>query len=518
MSSYRFARRSFLGAVGVGAVGIKTLLNNLEASAQTPPVSPPRLLVGTYPVGTVRPDFEPKGTGTTYTTSRLLKPFEDAGLRQDMVVLYGLSTESIRGPGGIGHQKGMVMMVTGVPTKFTRAGQFIDQDVCADGPSFDQIFRSKVPGLKTAKGFLNVICDNRVDYNPEISVQCMSYDYATRPVEAIEPGTGRENIPLLSELSPLQVYTTTFGSLVPGGAGGAGGASGTTSADLVRGLKQNKSVLDYSLRELARLRELAPASERAKIDFHSDAVRKIETRLSTQLSSTGMGMTAMCTAKVPPNIVGGKYDGGIHRDYGNPTATVSDEVVHEQVGLLHAGLIKAAFLCDLTRVATFQWSPGVNHIAFKGLFPGQTNAIYQHHPLSHRIRTSDTLLTSNRPPEVEYLTKVNEWYNTLWAKVVADFKTTMDMNGKSLLDSTVIPYVTEVAACGHEYFPLPVMIFGGKSLGVVGGQYQYLNKRPHNDMWLSVAKAFGLTPDMLKTEKFMQDAANYTGPIAGVVA
>jgi hypothetical protein len=426
----------------------------------------------------------------------------------------------IRGPGGIGHQKGMVMMTTGTATKFTRAGEFIDQDVCADGPSFDQIFRSKVPGLQTPKGFLNVICDNRVDYNPETSVQCMSYDYAVRPVEAIEGGAARENIPLLPELSPMQVYMGTFGGLMPGGTGGAGGAS---AAELTRAIKQRKSVLDYSLRELARLRQLAPASERPKIDFHGDAVRKIEMQLSAHLTGGmggmgGTGTPATCSVMPPPNVIGGKYDGGIHRDYANPTATVSDEAVHDQVGLLHAGLIKAAFLCDLTRVATFQWSPGVNHIAFKGLYPGEPNTIYMHHPLSHRIGTSATLVTSNRAAEVEYLTRVNEWYNARWAKIIADFKATTDMFGNSLLDSTVIPYVTEVAACGHEYFPLPVMIFGGRKLGLQGGQYQYLNRRPHNDMWLTVARAFGLTVDALKAEKFMQDTTTYTGPIAGIVA
>jgi hypothetical protein len=187
------------------------------------------------------------------------------------------------------------------------------------------------------------------------------------------------------------------------------------------------------------------------------------------------------------------------------------------VGLLHAGLIKAAFMCDLTRVATFQWSPGVNHIAFKGLYPGQPNAIYMHHPLSHRIATADTLVTSGRRPEVDFLTSVEEWYNVRWARIVADFKTTADMFGNSLLDTTVIPYVTEVAACGHEYYPLPSIIFGGRKLGLQSGQYQFLDRRPHNDMWLTIAKAFGLTTDALKAEKFMQDKTTYTGAIAGLV-
>src|SRR6185295_937547 len=57
MSSYRFARRSSLRAVG-GAVGLKVMLRNLEASAAgTPP--PPRFLAMYWPVGTVRYFFLP---------------------------------------------------------------------------------------------------------------------------------------------------------------------------------------------------------------------------------------------------------------------------------------------------------------------------------------------------------------------------------------------------------------------------------------------------------------------------
>src|SRR3982751_142632 len=120
MRGYRFARRSFLQGVG-GAIGLKVMLRNLEASAQGMK-SPPRFLLTHHPVGTVRPDFEPKGAGAPYTTSRILKPFEDAGLRNDMIVLYGLSNDSISGPGG-GHEKGTPIMPPGAATPGTRAGE-----------------------------------------------------------------------------------------------------------------------------------------------------------------------------------------------------------------------------------------------------------------------------------------------------------------------------------------------------------------------------------------------------------
>src|SRR5262249_44589675 len=50
--SYRLKRRAFLQGVGAGGLGLKIMLRNLEASAQTA-TSPPRLLLTHWPVGIV---------------------------------------------------------------------------------------------------------------------------------------------------------------------------------------------------------------------------------------------------------------------------------------------------------------------------------------------------------------------------------------------------------------------------------------------------------------------------------
>ena len=34
------------------------------------------------------------------------------------------------------------------------------------------------------------------------------------------------------------------------------------------------------------------------------------------------------------------------------------------------------------------------------------------------------------------------------------------------------------------------MIFGGSALGMKGGQFQNLQSRPHNDLWISIAQAY----------------------------
>ena len=62
-------------------MGLKISLRNLEARLRGP--RPAALLAQHFPVGTARAKFVPGGSGSTYTTSPILKPFEDAGLRSD---------------------------------------------------------------------------------------------------------------------------------------------------------------------------------------------------------------------------------------------------------------------------------------------------------------------------------------------------------------------------------------------------------------------------------------------------
>jgi hypothetical protein len=519
MMSYKFARRSFLRGIG-GAVGLKVMLRNIEASAQGVK-SPPRLLITHWPVGTVQPDYVPKTSTNaaipSNVNSPILMPFATAGLGGDMTTFFGLTTSRLPLNGGGGHEGGTVVMMTGIGAPGTRAGETEGDDAFAGGPSIDQILLNDVPilqkkGNKAANGFENAICDSRVDF-AEVSTQCLSYGYATTSVTPVSGTVRTQASPLLPTLRPLDLFTNLFGSFMPPTTGGPTPA-------VLKALHERKSVLDFALRELAQLSTLAPASERSKIDIHAQAIRDIETQISMQLQGTG-GPAMGCTPPaMPPAVSGGASDKGNHNDYGNPVATVADDTLHAQIGGLHMGILKAAFTCDIIRVATFQWSPGTNHVAFKGQFPGEANTIYQHHPLSHRIGTSDTLVTgTGRRPEVGFLTNVQTWYNTQMAQILAGWKATTDVMGGNLFDNTIIPFVTEVAATGHEHTNMPAMLFGGKALGWKQGQYLAVN-RPLNDLWLTIAQSFGLTTGAapFSNELLVKNTAGYTGPIANLWA
>src|SRR5688572_11182128 len=98
MVAYRVSRRAFLAGLG-GAFGLQILLRNLEAAAEGAQ-SPARLLNLFWPNGTMRQRFLPTGGRTDFQISPILEPFETAGLREELTILYGLSLAMLRAPGG----------------------------------------------------------------------------------------------------------------------------------------------------------------------------------------------------------------------------------------------------------------------------------------------------------------------------------------------------------------------------------------------------------------------------------
>lgn len=506
MKSYRFSRRSFIEATGA-AVGLHTLLRNAEAQAQGTATPPKRLLITHHPVGTCRYAWNPSGSGTTYTTSRILKPFEDAMLRSDMIIVDGLTMRTIGGPGG-GHEKGTVIMSTGTATRGTRTGQSEQDDPMAAGPSFDQVLLALRPELARPFPSLYALCDDRIDFQ-EISTRCMSYAMETRAQPAVGwqgGGNSFEHTPMRPTLKPLDLYTRVFGTMIPG----------SNTDALVRARAAKKSALDFSLRELAKLRTLAPASQKALLDAHEAAIRALE----TQLDSQGMGC-APPTA--PPSTLSSTPDDGKdHDNYaGNQQASKADDANHKLVAEAHEAIIRTAFQCDLTRVGLFQFSPGTNHVAFSpGMHPGQPNAILMHHPVSHRIASPGQITQSNA--DAEFLVNVEIWYNTRLAEFLNTLKV-KDINdpaGGTLLDNMVVPHLTEVSETVHGYEPMPLLIFGGKNLGFKGGQFLKFTGRPYNDYWLTIFAAFGITTAELQnlTVNGVKGAPMLRSPNQGILA
>jgi len=512
------ARRSFLTAVG-GAIGLRVMLRNMVAFAEGA-TSPPRFLLTHWPVGTLRHRFLPTGTGASYVASSIIQPFIDAGLRDDMSVFYGFSDGHLRCPGGGGHEAGTPFTTTCSAAPGTRQNGGEGDDGVAGGPSFDQIFLKNVPALqRPGQAYANALCDARVDSN-ETSTQCLSYSYTTRSIASSSPGGSiSEYTPLLPRLGPVQLYADLFSTFMPGGS------TASNQATAIKALRMRKSVLDYALSELHELKRLAPGSEAPKIDLHAEAIRKIEMQLASQIES-GMlpttGPTCMTPVAPASNLMGKK---GNAPGYGSEQTQTDDAPIHEQVALAHSGILLAAFQCDLIRVGTFQFSPGTNHVSFKGMWPSDPKKSFMHHPVSHMAPFLSGAANQPQPASgqardiYEFLCNVQTWYNSQMARILQSFKTATDAFGNSLLDSTVIPYVTEVAESSHSRSPKAAFLFGGKQLGLKHGTFQnFMPTRPQVDLYLTCAQALMKTADPLRvlaSERFVSSNPN-CAPIQGL--
>ena len=259
MISYSLARRNFMWGVGA-ATGLHALLRGAEAAAQG--AKPPkRFMVIHHPVGGNHDNWKVTGTEYDFTLSMILDPFKD--VRANMVVISGMNIIKKAKPGTAGsgcHEGNTVCLMTGEPHDGLWPGNGGD-DAKVGAASVDQLFLNKAPTtLGAAAGkiaSLQVACDERTD----------AREYSTRRLSASGPG-----VPMDPYLSPAKLYDRVFGNFMPNTSTG-------TMADLTKARAAKKSVLDFALKDMARLKTLAGASERPRLEAHEALIRDMETRL-----------------------------------------------------------------------------------------------------------------------------------------------------------------------------------------------------------------------------------------------
>jgi len=519
VSSYKFARRSFLQAAGGAATLLSPMLRSIEARAQGAK-APLRLLIIHHPLG-CGPGLATWRPNATATTTNFTLPMESAPfnatatpLQKYMCMVDGLNVVTPSGQNT--HEGGVVAVMTGVNALGKGTTQ---QDWAAGAPSIDQLLLDKSPVLggpsqpnPTMFGSLQLGADVRSDRN-EVAPRVLSYK---APIAGSDPLTRRQ--PLYPDTSPTNVFGRIFGGALP------------TGADPQKILAQKLSVLDFMRKDIARMQTLIPSSEKDRLASQLTSITQLEASLrQTYMPTSGTGGVCMKPATPPTyaNTSSGRqmdsvtYTTGSGVDYyvsGSPNSHP-----HQDLGLNQLRLIKSAFACDMVRVATFMWSAGTNWVVFPGMFQGATikgsPQSSPHHPPSHSDPSGDTMTR-------DWLNQINTFYSATTATALQEFATTPDIDGNMLLDNTVVVYLTEVArAWDHNQQNMPLIVFGGKNTGVKGGTFLKVTggslpqqtggsgNRPFNDFWLSLLPVFGVDGTALSKAA---NALQSTGPISGI--
>ena len=418
------SRRRALGLVGAAlSLPLLEAFSVRVARADVAPY-PRRFVVFFSPNGTISKNWEPSGTEREFQLSPILAPLEPH--QSDLVVIQGVDQQ---GGGGDGHQNGMGGMLTGAmlnPGRF--AGGVSGSSGWAGGISVDQRIAQEI-GQGTRFQSL------------ELGVQVGGADNRGRMCYA------GADAPLPPEDDPSRVFARVFADF------------GRDPDELARTRAHRKSVLDRVAGRYQRLSTALGTDDRRKLEAHLSAIREIETRLDVDPRAR-----AGCRVLAAPAARG---------------AGTNDEF--PALGKLQMDLLVSALSCDLTRVASLQWSRSVSQVRFSWL--GISEA---HHDLSH--------LGDENAAAEDKLTRINRWYAQQLAYLISALKAVPEGEG-TLFDNTLVLWCNELAKGNvHSRRDAPYVLAGSAGGALRTGRYlRYEGDVPHNNLLVSLTNIMGLS-------------------------
>jgi len=443
-------RRSFLMA-GSSLLALPLLESALPRSARAATAAADScFLVFFAPGGRVETLWHPSGGETGFELPDQLTPL--SAFREELVIFSGLALHSSRDPRNRGHShsRGMGTLLTGSYVPFGPY-ETCDKETTsgfAAGPSIDQEIARAI-GRGTRFRSLELATRWPTDTRDRGTVaptNCINFSAPETPVPC--------------ETDPFRAYQRLFGDL-------AGSGSTAQSSDRLR---RRRSVLDAVQGEYASVAGRLGSRDRAKLEAHLDQIRSVELRLGSAL---GYG----CAAPDP----GARFD------------HTTDEAL-PRAGRLMMDLMVMALECGLTRVGTIQFSDSQAHNAFPWLGLHEDHHSYQH-------------ATAGTTPEG--LAAITRWYMGELAYLLGRLGEVRP-DGSRLLDRTLVLYGSEIAlAENHDQSNMPFLL-AGKAAGLRGGRHLRYPDVAHNDLLISIARAFGLEQNTFGLPEYS------SGPLPGL--
>jgi len=296
----------------------------------------------------------------------------------------------------------------------------------------------------------------------------------------------RDGVPLPAEDNPRNIFQRLFGE-EPGGV-----------AAQRLGLNKRRSVLDAVLDDAKSLRLKLGTDDRTKLDEYLHSVRDVEQR-TTRLDAW--------LDKPKPKVDGAPFQRNVSKDQaGEYYRTMFD-------------LIVLALRTDMTRVVTY-----MNGSEGNGLAIPEIGITQSRHQLSHH---------GGDPEVLARLAKSDAFLMQQFAHFLDRLRAERE-DGEPLLDRTMVLFGSGMSyGHSHSNSNLPILLAGGRALGLKHGQHIDFNKpqggayKLDYDEWLSLcgrpkdekARLSNLMLTMLQkmevnTERFVDSL----GPVSEIVA
>jgi hypothetical protein len=259
------------------------------------------------------------------------------------------------------------------------------------------------------------------------------------------------------EDSPFNAFERLFG----GGVTSTNSGTVTTTEDIE--VSRARSVLDCNLEVLDQMRSKLGSFEQARLDEHSDAIRRIEARLDSLSSSDDTGSSSGETCSSPTF------------NTGNFSGATDSDANFDIISDLQCDIVTLALQCDLTRVVSFMLG---NH---------QSDYIVPESGVDTNYHQS----IHGRPAE-DYI-KYRAYFATKFRYLIQSLADTQDMDGNSLLDNTIVFHVTDMGdARAHTGENAPFMLAGGGGGVLTTGRSLSLGGVDYKNLLDTVAQAAGV--------------------------
>ena len=458
MKRQRLSRRTVLRGVGGASLALPLLeAMHDDREALAAPAAAKRFLVYYTPGGTIRDAWLPQGSETNFALGPVLAPLAD--MQDQLLVIDGLDLKVTVEGHGHPHSRGMGGVLTGQPLG---AGPY---ETCqgkagfALGPSLDQVLAEplkvgrKLASLEVA---INWPTDRR-DGGKAAPTNCLNF---SGPNQAV-PMT----------IDPRQVWDRLFKALA------------LDPAERTAETEHQLSLIDAVGEEYRRLLPRLGQADRLKLEEHLSRIEELE---RSARAEPALGPN--CVIPAAPSGLGDTEQGQMG-EVGDPEQfnTILDAAMPE-LGKTMMDLVATAFACDLTAVATVQWSDSQAYNTFPWLELDENHHAYQH---GHMY-------------EPDVLTRIYTWYAEQFRYMLGA------LSQAGVLDETVVLWVSEIQhPQTHAQDNMPFIVAGGGQALSKGRFVQYPNL-PHNDLLCALANLYGL-----ELETFGK--ADYcNGPLAGL--
>lgn len=315
---------------------------------------------------------------------------------------------------------------------------------------------------------------------PSLAQGFFTTDDTSNPGETQTVFAGPGSV-ITPERDPRALFTTLFGG------GTAGGAEALEETH-----RRRRSILDLVRDDYRDAQVGLSASDRRRLSDHAENIRALE----------------MTLGQIGPSCGGGTPD-----DY----TVALDESLGAELSRAHTRLLALALACDLTRVASMQWSYAVNGIKYRWLEGRQAGISEKsHHGWTHHPSTGDW------SQGLRYFREIERWYLEEVGFLVDELKRLDAFEGTLVLWGTNEPRGPHGAdEDGRE--DLTYVLFGdlnghfdtGKVVDVQVDGYRPPESR-HDyrpALLLAIAQAFGYGADTFGSSYHCQG-----GPMPGLTA